>query len=231
MVFRGTITIEWNGCRQSLEMMVFRWFLGQATIGNDGFRWLSTIGPTMEWLGTIVEVYPYSTQGGWHTCAGGDIGNERDYEGLGGGKRGVSLSSTHLTFVASYNNTLFISWAGGGWETNWLEQPVGTGTRPATDDDRRGFWLEKFYSPLCEYHLFSYYLVLHQKDAFYLIGSAWLWCNIMLCQVYYILVTCWEQMDTEKPRWKRVKPSRKHKPPYQQASSIVVPKSVISSLI
>ena len=56
MVFRGTITIEWNGCRQSLEMMVFRWFLGQATIGNDGFRWLSTIGPTMEWLGTIVEV-------------------------------------------------------------------------------------------------------------------------------------------------------------------------------
>ena len=57
MVFRGTITIEWNGCRQSLEMMVFRWFLGQATIGNDGFRWLSTIGRTMEWLGTIVEVY------------------------------------------------------------------------------------------------------------------------------------------------------------------------------
>ena len=61
MVFRGTITIEWNGCRQSLEMMVFRWFLGQATIGNDGFRWLSTIGPTMEWLvGTIVQVYPTS---------------------------------------------------------------------------------------------------------------------------------------------------------------------------
>ena len=38
-------------------------------------------------------------------------------------------------------------------------------------------------------------------------------------------------MDTEKLRQKRVKPSRKHKPPYQQASSIVVPKSVISSLI
>ena len=57
MVFRGTITIEWNGCRQSLEMMVFRWFLGLATIGNDGFRWLFTIGTTMEWLGTIVEVY------------------------------------------------------------------------------------------------------------------------------------------------------------------------------
>ena len=57
MVFRGTITIEWNGCRQSLEMMVFRWFLGQATIGNNGFRWLSTIGPTMEWLSTIKQVY------------------------------------------------------------------------------------------------------------------------------------------------------------------------------
>ena len=26
------------------------------TIGNDGFRWFSTIGPTMEWLPTIVEV-------------------------------------------------------------------------------------------------------------------------------------------------------------------------------
>ena len=60
MVFRGTITIEWNGWRQPWETMVFRWFLGQATIGNDGFRWLSTIGPMMEWLGTIVhlQVYP-----------------------------------------------------------------------------------------------------------------------------------------------------------------------------
>ena len=33
-----------------------RWFLGEATIGNDGFQWLSTIGPIMEWLGTIVQV-------------------------------------------------------------------------------------------------------------------------------------------------------------------------------
>ena len=44
MVFRGTITIEWNGQRQPLKTMVF--------------RWLATIGPTMEWLHTIVEVYP-----------------------------------------------------------------------------------------------------------------------------------------------------------------------------
>ena len=33
-----------------------QWFWGQATIGFDGCRWLSTIGPTMEWLHTIVEV-------------------------------------------------------------------------------------------------------------------------------------------------------------------------------
>ena len=31
-------------------------FWGKATIGNDGFRWLCTIGPTMEWLCTIIEV-------------------------------------------------------------------------------------------------------------------------------------------------------------------------------
>ena len=41
-----------------MESMVFRWFWGMTTIGNDGFRWLRTIGPTMEWLCTIVEVYP-----------------------------------------------------------------------------------------------------------------------------------------------------------------------------
>ena len=56
MVFKGTITIEWNGLGQPLDSMGFQWFLGQATIGFDGFRWLSTIGPTMEWLHTIVEV-------------------------------------------------------------------------------------------------------------------------------------------------------------------------------
>ena len=36
--------------------MVFQWFCGKTTIGNDGFQWLCTIGPTMEWLCTIVEV-------------------------------------------------------------------------------------------------------------------------------------------------------------------------------
>ena len=64
-VFRGTITIEWNVCRQSLEIMVFRWFLGQATIGNDGVRWLSTIGPRMEWSGTIEQVYCGANQICW----------------------------------------------------------------------------------------------------------------------------------------------------------------------
>ena len=57
MVFKSTITIEWNGLGQPLGSMVFQWFWGQATIGFDGLRWLSTIGPTMEWLHTIVEVY------------------------------------------------------------------------------------------------------------------------------------------------------------------------------
>ena len=56
MVFKVTITIEWNGWGQPLGSMVFRWFWGKTTIGNDGFRWLCTIGPTMEWLCTIVEV-------------------------------------------------------------------------------------------------------------------------------------------------------------------------------
>ena len=56
MVFKGTITIEWNGLGQPLGSMVFRWFWGHKTIGSDGLRWLSTIGPTMEWLHTIVEV-------------------------------------------------------------------------------------------------------------------------------------------------------------------------------
>ena len=45
-----------NGWTQPLETMVFRWFLGHATIGNGGFRCLSTIGPTMEWLSTIEQV-------------------------------------------------------------------------------------------------------------------------------------------------------------------------------
>ena len=57
VVLKSTITIEWNGLGQPLGSMVFQWFWGQATIGFDGLRWLSTIGPTMEWLHTIVEVY------------------------------------------------------------------------------------------------------------------------------------------------------------------------------
>ena len=57
MIFYGTITIEWNGLGQPLRSMVFRWFWGLATIGNDGFRWFSTIGPSMEWLPAIVEAY------------------------------------------------------------------------------------------------------------------------------------------------------------------------------
>ena len=39
-----------------LGSMVFRWFWCQATIGFNGFQWLSGIGPTVEWLHTIVEV-------------------------------------------------------------------------------------------------------------------------------------------------------------------------------
>ena len=40
----------------------FQWFWGKTTIGNNGFRWLCTIGPTMEWLCTIVEVYQVWSQ-------------------------------------------------------------------------------------------------------------------------------------------------------------------------
>ena len=54
MIFCGTITIEWDGYRQPLVSMVFRLFWGQAPIGFNGLRWLSTIGPAMEWLLTIV---------------------------------------------------------------------------------------------------------------------------------------------------------------------------------
>ena len=46
--------MEWSDA--TIENDVFSMVLGQATIGNDGFRWLATIGPTMEWLHTIVEV-------------------------------------------------------------------------------------------------------------------------------------------------------------------------------
>ena len=55
-MFKVTITIECNGCTQPLGSMVFRCFWDKTTIDNDGFQWLCTIGPTMEWLRTIVEV-------------------------------------------------------------------------------------------------------------------------------------------------------------------------------
>ena len=59
ITFNGELfTYEWNGKEQPLGWMVFRWFWGQATIGFDGFQWLSTIGLTMEWLHTIV-IYIY----------------------------------------------------------------------------------------------------------------------------------------------------------------------------
>ena len=57
MVFKGTITIEWNGLGQPLGSMVFRWFWSQATISFNSFQWLSTIGSTIEWWHTIPEVY------------------------------------------------------------------------------------------------------------------------------------------------------------------------------
>ena len=49
--------IEWNGQRQPLKTMVLRWFWVSRTLVTMVFRWLATIGATMEWLHTIVEVY------------------------------------------------------------------------------------------------------------------------------------------------------------------------------
>ena len=56
-----------------LGSMVFRWFWCQATIGFNGFQWLSSIDPTMEWLHTIVEVYleviwTFSLRASWNGC-------------------------------------------------------------------------------------------------------------------------------------------------------------------
>ena len=47
MVCRITIAIDGMVPAQPLVPMVFQWFFRQSTIGNDGFRWLPTIGPTM----------------------------------------------------------------------------------------------------------------------------------------------------------------------------------------
>ena len=49
MVSKVTIAIDEMVTAQPLEPMGFQWFFGQSTIGNDGFQWLSTIGPTMRW--------------------------------------------------------------------------------------------------------------------------------------------------------------------------------------
>ena len=46
--------MEWS--EATIENDGFSMVLGQPTIGNDGFQWLATIGPAMEWLHTIVEV-------------------------------------------------------------------------------------------------------------------------------------------------------------------------------
>ena len=55
MVFRATITIEWNGWGQPSCSMVFRWFGSLNHRVLMVFRWLSTIGQTMRW--TIAPVF------------------------------------------------------------------------------------------------------------------------------------------------------------------------------
>ena len=49
MVSKVTIAIDGMVAAQPLGPMVFQWFFGQSTIGDDGFQWLPTIGPTMRW--------------------------------------------------------------------------------------------------------------------------------------------------------------------------------------
>ena len=49
MVSKVTIAIGGMVAAQPLGPMVFQWFFGQSTIGDDGFQWLPTIGPTMRW--------------------------------------------------------------------------------------------------------------------------------------------------------------------------------------
>ena len=70
MVFKATITIEWNGWGQPSCSMVFRWFLGPP-------KWLSTIGQTMRcdgpsfqsrwfrWLATKPRSHPFRQTGQW----------------------------------------------------------------------------------------------------------------------------------------------------------------------
>ena len=49
MVSKVTIAIDEMVTAQPLGPMVFQWFFGQSTIGDDAFQWLPTIGPTMRW--------------------------------------------------------------------------------------------------------------------------------------------------------------------------------------
>ena len=44
-----TIAIDGMVSAEPLVPMVFQWFFRQLTIGEDGFRWLPNIGPTMRW--------------------------------------------------------------------------------------------------------------------------------------------------------------------------------------
>ena len=69
--------------------MAFRWFWGKTTIGDDGFRWLCTIGPTMEWLCTIVEVQTRSTllPAKWNSEGGNEENEGFEGDGLGAGKK------------------------------------------------------------------------------------------------------------------------------------------------
>ena len=49
MVSKVTIAIDGMVAAEPLGPMVFQWFFGQSTIGDDGFQCLPTIGPTMRW--------------------------------------------------------------------------------------------------------------------------------------------------------------------------------------
>ena len=53
MVFQRFCRHQWLGA--TIGINGFFESLDQTTIGFDGFRWLSTIGPMMEWLLTIVD--------------------------------------------------------------------------------------------------------------------------------------------------------------------------------
>ena len=49
MVSKVTIAIDGMVAAEPLGAMVFQWFFGRSTIGDDGFQGLPTIGPTMGW--------------------------------------------------------------------------------------------------------------------------------------------------------------------------------------